>query len=192
MHIPYDPPVLTSRHTSVYLLYEKDYYFLCQLTIHYRLGEPDLGKWPPLRKKFNFISTTEQNLLIYFLYYLVLLPCTDSNLIRLLQNFYSSTYFEWDFSKLGWYWVNEYSDLGYGHPWCVCVCGRWGGGEVLRGFSSTNLSLVSIFCWSNPSSVNFYAIPVSYMYHKMCMFIWTHLTYIFFYFLPWMHWVERK
>ena len=25
--------------------------------------EPDLGKWPPLRKKLNFISTTEQNLL---------------------------------------------------------------------------------------------------------------------------------
>ena len=25
--------------------------------------EPDLGKWPPLRKKINFISTTEQNLL---------------------------------------------------------------------------------------------------------------------------------
>ena len=30
--------------------------------------EPDLGKWPPLRKKLNIISTTEQNLLFIFPY----------------------------------------------------------------------------------------------------------------------------
>ena len=30
---------------------------------HCLLIEPDLGKWPPVRKKLNFISTTEQDLL---------------------------------------------------------------------------------------------------------------------------------
>ena len=161
MHIPYDPPILTYRHTSMYLSYEMDYYFLCQLTIHYRLVEPDLGKWPHLRKKLNFISTTQQNLLIYLLYFLVLLPCTDSNFIRLWQNFYSTTYFEWHFRN--WVILSKW-DLGYGHPWDACVRG-WGWEVVLRGFCLTNLSLVSIFYRSNHSSVNFRSFqwPTSYI-----------------------------
>ena len=56
--------------------------------------EPDLVKWPPLRKHSILSHPLSK---IYYLYFLVLLPCTDSTLIQLWQNFYSTSYFEWHF-----------------------------------------------------------------------------------------------
>ena len=51
-------------------------------------------KWPPLRKHSILSQPLSK---IYYLYFLVLLPCTDSTLIQLWQNFYSTSYFEWHF-----------------------------------------------------------------------------------------------
>ena len=42
--------------------------------------EPDLVKWPPLRKHSILSQPLSK---IYYLYFLVLLPCTDSTLIQL-------------------------------------------------------------------------------------------------------------
>ena len=143
--------------------------------------EPDLVKWPPLRKHSILSQPLSK---IYYLYFLVLLPCTDSTLIQLWQTFYSTSYFECTFRN----WVIFSTWALWPRFWPPLGWGAGPTGVLLdQYFSCIHILLKQSFF------SEFQVIPAAYIVNQVkfsCLFEPT--WHIFFHFLPWMHWVERK